>query len=425
MTVTTIHNKDNPIIRGIKTVGIGKKGSKALDATLVGEIMEDLSQTQVPLLQQGAFFGALMIKGLTETERALEKALPPGALNDPKILCRYLAYDAPDHIREICARLVENETLSLDSARELGRFLLSETPGDGARGLAASIMRVRYETDEEYQGLLEAIQETLEPPFRQDIPQGQPVIQLAEPFDGVDHSNLITPLIAQYLQTLDYRVVSLAGRNSGPKSGNNLFDLVQAMTVEFMTNSQQLANPNPPFGWYVNQQDMSKSLDRWVELRRAIIKRPFLATLERFVNPCRASIFIASAFHPPYGEKMLEVCERAGYPAAIVVRNGLEGTIAFPLKRNVKILCSVRQENKKYLRNEIDFSPEQFLNTTVPIEEKLDHPILEKNKELILRHDQEGRSGYELFDLRVKATRAGLTQAVRWIETFSNFKTMV
>src|SRR5476649_952231 len=98
---------------------------------------------------------------------------------------------------------------------------------------------------------------------------------------------------------------------------------------------------------------MSKALDRWVDLRHQIIKRPFLSTLERFINPLKADILIASAFHPPYGEKMMTVAERAGFKNIIIVRNGIEGTIAFPLLRGVKVLLSAKQKDGTFRRHEI------------------------------------------------------------------------
>ncbi|MBI5150581.1 MAG: anthranilate phosphoribosyltransferase, partial [Candidatus Omnitrophica bacterium] len=338
--MTVANHSPMAISDGIKAVGIGRKGSKALTPELIQAIIRELREDRVPAAAKGAFFGALIIKGVTPEEKALEEALGPGMLSDFPRLVNYLACDAPPSIQELCVRLLRQETLDEDTARELGDFLLSQEPGDGARGLAASVLRVRYETPEEYAGILKSIQKTLEPPFRETVPAGEPVVQIVEPFDGVDHSYLVTPLLVKYIQGLGYRTVCLAGRNSGPKSGNNLLDLADALPVTFLKNNRDLQAEKPTFGWYIRQQDMSKAMDRWVDLRRQIIKRPFMATLERFVNPVDADILIASAFHPPYGEKMLAVAQKAGYPGIVILRNGLEGTLAFPLKRGVKILCA-------------------------------------------------------------------------------------
>jgi anthranilate phosphoribosyltransferase len=140
-----------------------------------------------------------------------------------------------------------------------------------------------------------------------------------------------------------------------------------------------------------------------------------MATIERFVNPVQADIIIASAFHPPYGEKMLTLCERAGFPAAIIVRNGIEGTIAFPLKRAAKILCSKRQADGTYLRHEFEINPSEHLKTEIPVEEKFENPSLAKNAELVQTYVREGKTGYDLFDLRVQLTCLGLEKGLNWI----------
>ncbi|HLD70248.1 MAG TPA: anthranilate phosphoribosyltransferase, partial [Candidatus Omnitrophota bacterium] len=204
------------IRRGIKTVGIGKKGSKPLEPDLISEILHDLKERKVSAIAQGAFFAALILKGMTEQEMELEKAFTPGILKDPKRLVEAIAFDAPEFAKNICVEFLEGKTIDRETAYGLGKFLLSTDPGDGARGIAASALRVRYETPEEYEGLLLSLQESIEEPFRGNVPPGNPIIQLAEPFDGVDHSYMITPLLANYFQSQGYRVVQLVGRNSGP-----------------------------------------------------------------------------------------------------------------------------------------------------------------------------------------------------------------
>lgn len=413
MTVTSSSNL--AISDGIKAVGIGKKGSKALTPELIQAIIRELREGCVPAVVKGAFFGALITKGVTLEEKTLEQAMSPGIWEDFPRLVSYLAGDAPAPIQVLCVRLLRQETLDEETARILGDFLFSSEPGDGARGMTASIMRVRYETPEEYTGILRSIQDTVEPPFREAVPPGDPIIQIAEPFDGVDHSYLITPLVLQYFQKQRYRAVALTGCNSGPKPGNNLLDLANAVGGTFLRRNTELQGEKPDLGWYIRQQDMSAAMDRWVELRRQIIKRPFLSTLERFVDPVKAGILIASAFHPPYGEKMVTVAEKAGYPGIIIARNGLEGTLAFPLKRSVKMLCSTRQADGQYCRQEIEFNPEEYLDIRVEVEEKFEHPSLEENARLIKGYARCARTDYQLFDWRVRATCAGLGQAVGWI----------
>src|SRR3989338_1493438 len=249
MIITNFSNL--AIFDGIKAVGIGKKGSKALMPELIRAIVRELKEGCVPAVVKGAFFGGLVTKGMTPEEKMLEEALGPGVLSDFPRLISYLTGDAPVSIQELCVRLLRQETLDEETAKMLGDFLLSNQPGDGARGIVAAIMRVRYETPEEYAGILRSIQETIESPFREQVPPGEPIIQMAEPFDGVDHSYLITPLVLQYFQKQRYRAVGLVGRNSGPKMGNNLLDLVNAVGGVFLQRSGDLQGNKPDLGWYI------------------------------------------------------------------------------------------------------------------------------------------------------------------------------
>ncbi|OFZ55578.1 MAG: hypothetical protein A3D92_24810, partial [Bacteroidetes bacterium RIFCSPHIGHO2_02_FULL_44_7] len=280
--------------------------------------------------------------------------------------------------------------------------------------------RVRYETADEYAGLLRAMEDTIEPEFRTKAPEGDPIIQLAEPFDGVDNSYLITPLLADFIQNLGFRVVTLIGRNSGPKFGNSVSDVISALDIKPIRGNSDLAGPKPPFGYFVHQANLSRAIDRWVEIRKQTIKRPFLSTLERFLNPTKAKILIVSAFHPPYTEKMITVAERAGYSGAIVLRNGLEGGMAFPLvDRPVKILASVQQCEGDYLREELEMLPSQLLGFDVKTDEKLTQPSVEENARLIREYQEKDTSGNDNFDNRVKISCNGIKKAIDWVCSFS------
>ncbi len=400
------------INRGIKTVGIGKKGSKPLTPELVLQIVEDLKGGKVSEAAKGAFFAGLYAKGLEPHEMLLEQAFAPGVLKDPSQCLDTIASDAPEFVLWVCDRLLRGQTLDRRTAYDLGKFLFSQEPGDAARGWIASFLRVRYETDDEYEGLLQVMDETLAPAFRVPAPGGEPIIQIAEPFDGVDHSYMITPLIGHALSSKNFRVVHQVGRNSGPKFEMNLWDIAQALGLKPASGNGDLALDKPSLGWFFHQSLMSPALDRWVNLRHQIIKRPFLATLERFINPLRADTLIASAFHPPYGEKMLAIAERAGFKEIMIVRNGIEGTIAFPLLRGVRILLSAKQKDGSFKRHEMTFEQAP----AVPTEEMITNPKALDNARLIEDYLKAGSSGNKHFDLRVQSTMNGLNQALVWLK---------
>ncbi len=405
------------IRRGIKTVGVGKKGSKAMDAQLTADVLADLKAKRATPAAIGAFVAGLIAKGVEPHEVVLEEVFGNGTLSDPTLLVNTIAADAPEFVRWICVQLLTGHTLDKQTAKELGQFLFSTEPGDGARGLVASLLRVRYETDDEYEGLWQAIQETLLPAFQQPTPEGEPIVQIAEPFDGNDHSYLITPIIGSFIQSLGYRAVHMIGRNSGPKLVFNLFDVMKHLpTTTYAQSNADLAQPLSPMGWFVRQADLSHALDRWVDLRHQTIKRPFLATLEKFVKPLDARIIITSAFHPPYGVKMTTISERAGFAGIIVVRNGIEGSVGFPLKRPVKMLLSARQEDGQYKRHDIELDPQEHLTQVPELEETREQLNARDNAQLIQAYLEQGQSQDRWFDNRVHFTCTGLKIAIEWLE---------
>src|SRR5580698_1257664 len=88
------------INRGIKTVGIGKKGSKALTPELALEILEDLNSGKVSEAAKGAFFAGLCAKGIEPQEEALAEGFVPD-----------LFKDAPEFARWVCNQLSAGHTL--------------------------------------------------------------------------------------------------------------------------------------------------------------------------------------------------------------------------------------------------------------------------------------------------------------------------
>ena len=109
--------REDAIRRGIRTVGVGKKGSKPLSSQLAQEIAEDLKAGKVTPASAGAFFAGLFYKGITPEEEVLEQIFPvPGVLKDPRLLVKALASDAPDFVQDIDCALPYHLTGDLTGA---------------------------------------------------------------------------------------------------------------------------------------------------------------------------------------------------------------------------------------------------------------------------------------------------------------------
>ncbi len=407
---------DNPLVQGIKTIGIGKHGSKPLPLPLLEEIITYLDSPDVVPVQKGAFYGALMAKGATEEEKALLKQ--PGTETPYTVeeLYAHLCTDAPAEMRETGIKLLKKESLSLQEAKKLGDFLYSGLPGETFRGMAVSMMRIRYETEEEYQGLMEAAVNTFSPEFREETTAPALTIQLAEPFDGVEHSYMITPLIAMAMQQAGHPVVVSTGRSSGPKLGLNARDIYQALGGPFIQSKGQPEDNSPLFGRALDQKDLSPALDEWVDRRRLIFKRPFLATAEKVLNPCGAQILITSVFHLTYMEKMVRLAAMNGFSGVIVLKRGLEGTLAPSIAKASGILCAAKQADGSFITTTIEANNEAFTAYRAEADDNVEPLLPEDNLELIRRYAENGATGNNDFDKRTGLALALYREGLNWIK---------
>lgn len=404
----------SPLQRGVKLIGIGKHGSKKLPDELIIEINEELGEGKVSPILIGAFFGALMMKEIAPAYLLLEEYLEKGSLSDASTMWNKLYFDAPARMKSIGVKLIQKETLTLEEATALGSFLFSEEPGESFRGMAVSILRIRYESDEEYEGLYNAIQNSV---VNNTIAfKKAPIIQLAEPFDGVEHSYMITPIIAHELQKQDFNVVVICGRTSGPKITLNTWDLYRGLNAEFLNTQMHVTESKHPFGWGLDQKIFYPILDKWVERRKIIMKRPFLSTLEKVLNPVKANILITSVFHIPYLEKMAELGNMTGFDGVIVLKRGLEGTLAPSLAKATGVFCAAKMQDGIFTTKTIEVNDNDFTHYRSDADAIIENLSIEQNIEYINQYIAEGKTGNSDFDSRVALAIELYKQGLDWIK---------
>lgn len=407
---------DTPLGRAIKHIGIGKYGSKPLPSDLLAECRAALEDPQAHPLQVGAFWGALLAKGPTPEERTLESVIGKGALSHPTFFINKVCPKLPVRLHPVATKLVRGHNLQVSEAEQLGDYLFGRGDCETFRGLAASIMRVRHETNEEYHGLMRAAERTFVPAFQTITCADRPIIQLAEPFDGVENSYLITPLLAHYFLKRGYGPLSMVGLSGGPKVTLNALDLYMHLNCEFVLGNQELDVPLEHYGWVLDQKALSPAIHAWVERRRTIIKRPFLATLEKVLNPCHAQILVTSVFHITYQMKMAELAMMAGFDAVIILKRGLEGSLAPSTSRASGILCAVRTPQGHLFFQHFDGDAPAFASYRTDTDLHREQPLARNNAQLVRQFMSTGYSDDADFDNRVRFAQALYGRGLDWIE---------
>ena len=402
--------------RCIQYLGIGKQGNRSLPSVLMEECRQVLLSGNADELQKGAFLGALLAKGPTPTEQPLETVFGKGAFLNPAFFINKVCPDLPTHLFPIATKLLKGHILQSSEAHQLGNFLFQEDDCETFKGMAVSILRVRSETNDEYKGLYDAAMETITPGFRQLSCVDRPLVQLAEPFDGVEHSYLITPLLAHFFGQRGYGALSVVGRTPGPKSTLNAHDLYLYLGCQMLQSNHEINTPPAPFGWVLDQKALSPALNRWVDRRRIILKRPFLSTLEKILNPCSARILVTSVFQATAQMKMAELALMADFDAVIVLKRGLEGSLSPATSRNSGILCAVRTARGHLFYQHFGADLPAFAEYRTESDEIVTNLQVNDNLRLIRDFMNDGKTSNEDFNNRVHFALALLGRGMDWIE---------
>jgi anthranilate phosphoribosyltransferase len=146
-----------------------------------------------------------------------------------------------------------------------------------------------------------------------------------------------------------------------------------------------------------------------------MLKRPFLATMEKVLNPCGASILITSVFHITYLEKMITLADMTGFTAVIVLKRGLEGTLAPSTARASGILCAARQQDGTWKTHSIAADTVAFSAFRSAADEVVAPLHAGDNLSLIRRFTEKGQTGNTDFDNRINLSIALYAKGMEWL----------
>jgi len=325
---------------------------------------------------------------------------------------------------------------------------------------------VRHETVPELSGFTDAACTRITHSNLLLSPPSGAVALLSEPLDGVDGAPLVTPAICARLRARwgVARTLLVSGRNPGPKKGVTTADLAEALASRGIRLVETL-----------DHREAAPDLDAWVPLRRAILKRPFLAIVEKLAAPRvaipggttsdnvsepAAALLVLSAFHPSAVENILGAAESQGFRGILLVERGPEGALGFPATdtRPARVHVSARGARAdrmngggggfEYVRDMFEFGPaDAGAAPGIPAREPLEGLTAEMNAALVvtalgledaagdceeaLKESVGGKevrlrpSGFVAYDKCLEVSIAGVDKAMEWLTAQGVFEAAI
>jgi len=242
-------------------------------------------------------------------------------------------------MRSIIQRIATGPELSKDISREEARLGMHYVLEGMVEPVQAAVfliaLRMKRETDEENQGILEALLDATQS-VSAPVPD---VLDLADPYDGYSRTLPVSPFLPAVLAACGVATVSHGVQSMGPKNGLTHRQVLTAAAVPVDLSPAQAAARLGDTGisWaYVDQKAFCPKLYDLAKLRALIVKRPALAATETLLGPLRGQFrthLVTGYVHKPYPRIYALLARRAGFDSALIVR-GVEGGVIPSLRQS-------------------------------------------------------------------------------------------
>lgn len=231
-----------------------------------------------------------------------------------------------------------SKDLSCEEAYLAMRGILAQEFDPVQAGIFLIALRMKRESEEENRGVLQALQEV----SVRVATSTEEILDIADPYDGFARCLPVTPFLAPLLADCGVPTVIHGGASQAPKFGITHRQVLRAANIEVDLTPRQAADriEDDQLGWsYLDQSQFCPFLDRLKSLRRLMVKRTCLSTIERLLGPIRGakrSCFMTGFVHQAYPDVYGNLAQYAGFDRSIIVR-GIEGGVIPALNRPTRL----------------------------------------------------------------------------------------
>ncbi|MBI60207.1 hypothetical protein CL657_03205 [bacterium] len=209
------------------------------------------------------------------------------------------------------------------------------------------------------------------------------LIDLASAYDGFNrHPNLLLGL-APLLASLGYPTIIHGCEDVSPKFGITPFKLLTHAQKNPLKSLKSIktALETPNIGWgYCDQSLSFPALHNLRQCRKDMVKRPVLATIEKFLQPFiskNKNYLITGYTHPAYKDKTAELLNSLTHCDNYTFVRGVEGSSLAPLDRRCPLITkhTYKTSDSKCFSSPSDFKMELLpyvsANPEITVEESL------------------------------------------------------
>ncbi len=310
----------------LRKKGIGPSGSKCLKTEDLERLPLLFKDKTCSLTTKATLLTALLSLEPTEEEQKfLEelKAEPEKFL--PSELLPFLGKGELNEFQTIINQVILGNDLNQKEASNAFRAFFDQP--DYLKGAFLEAQRLKRETFEENSAFLNVLKEQVTP-FRTDLPS---LIDFGDSYDGNKRFPPLNLFVAAILGSLGYPCLLHGTDKVAPKEGVTHHAILKAAgkrTNLSLAEALEKLKTEKATWAYVDQSVFHPQMEALKQVRKDMVKRPFLATFEKMMQPIRAqkNYLLTQYTHTHYKNEIAKlVTTFSDFDKALHVK-GMEGT---------------------------------------------------------------------------------------------------
>ena len=208
------------------------------------------------------------------------------------------------------------------------------------------------------------------------------LIDIANPYDGFNRHLNLSPFVAACLASLGFPTLLHGSTNCPPKYAITPEKILKqanlSSTLSIKEAKNQLEDPNIKLA-YLDQSQFCPELHQLKKIRQDMVKRPLLATIEKFLTPIRATktILVTGYTHPAYKQKTINLLNQINIDQYLIIR-GVEGSTQPPIDKRCPIISKKESQSDQFI-SPTDYGltkeEKQLPNPTITPQQTLDEGL--------------------------------------------------
>ena len=310
----------------LKKKGIGPESSKSLKNEDIALLKALMLTSDVSLTTKATLLTALLTLEPTDIEKLLINEIQSNPTDFlPEQLIPFISGEV-SYFQSTINQIIQHQHLTKEVAETAVQHLFDNTP-DYLKGAFLESERLKRETYEENSAFFKVLKSHV-PSHKANIKH---LIDLGDSYDGCTRTPSLNLFLGATLAAAGYPTILHGVDTVAPKEGVTHHQILKAAGKNALKPISSVIDDleNKTIGWsYVDQKVYHPQLYALKQVRKEMVKRPFLATFEKMLQPIVAdkNYVVSQYTHKHYKLEVAKLIhEFCSFDKSIHIK-GIEGT---------------------------------------------------------------------------------------------------